>query len=345
MENNSSEVLDNDLLYNDNYINNYEELACCNNMIISNFLQNNKNNIINSISSCFKNVSLDEEDQLINNSEQKLITPLCSNNKNCNNNNIFVNNIDNNNNNINNNINSNNNENIEHIPNNSLLSEVNNPNNESAAEPIMSIKKYNTLINNSKKRKRNKLHRKRQNFFNIIKDVFKDFFTENDDEEEQNNDNNLDSQIKLNLKHRPILQKIIEREIISPFQLNQNNPRNNTILRHANTHINRRPELFSDDIVSYNNYQENDDESFKILVSYIPVFTFEEKNKTNEDNNKCTICLSDFEIGDKNSILPCLHNFHSYCIEKWIKSKKFCPICKFQISLESLKNNFEQNNK
>ena len=30
-----------------------------------------------------------------------------------------------------------------------LLSEVNNPNNESAAEPIMSIKKYNTLINNT----------------------------------------------------------------------------------------------------------------------------------------------------------------------------------------------------
>ena len=155
------------------------------------------------------------------------------------------------------------------------------------------------------------------------------------------NDNNANSDIKLNLKRRPILKRIIDNEIISPLKQYQNQipqrnlNNNNNVLRHANSHIFRRPQLFADNIISFNISEENDDENVTKLVSIIPVFTVKEKNINN--NNKCAICLSDFEVGEKKSTLPCMHSFHYNCIEKWIKEKKSCPICKFEISFDYLK--------
>ena len=380
MENNSEDLNDN-MFYNDNYVKNYEDMACCSNSIITNFFQENAANILNYLNGfCYNNEHIDEEAQIIRDPDQKLKTPLCSQlEKNNNNiieennniNNYINNNINNNvNNNINNNANNNirnsfnllnsniinNNENSNnnnnpkishnnnnHSLNNSLLSEIINPSNDSAAEPIMTQSKYNNIVDQSKKRKKNNnniLHKKRTNLFNVIKDVFKDFFSDN-----ENNENNSESEKKL--KHRPILKKIIEKDIVSPLQ-NQtpqaNGRNNNTILRHANTHIAERPQLFADDIISFNISEDKDDINLKKLVSFIPVFTVKDKNKR-KDNNKCTICLSEFEIGEKKSTLPCMHSFHYNCIERWMKSKKYCPICKFQISLETLKNSLEQNYK
>ena len=343
MENNK-ESLDNNMFYNDNYINNYEELACCNTAVISNFFQENGANFLNYINNfCFNNIEINEDAQIINDPKQQIKTPLCSHNKkksetsNGNNNN----NIDNyiNNNEINNNPNNNNNH--HNGLNNSHVSEVHNPSNDSAAEPIMTTKKYDNMVNQSRIRKKNNKHRNRTNLFNVIKDVFKDFFTESNEEELNDNDNNANSDIKLNLKRRPILKRIIDNEIISPLkhyqnqipQRNLNN--NNNVLRHANSHIFRRPQLFADNIISFNISEENDDENVTKLVSIIPVFTVKEKNINN--NNKCAICLSDFEVGEKKSTLPCMHSFHYNCIEKWIKEKKSCPICKFEISFDYLK--------
>lgn len=344
MENNR-EALDNNMFYNDNYINNYEELACCNTAVISNFFQENGANFLNYINNfCFNNIEINEDAQIINDPKQQIKTPLCSHNKqksetsNGNNNN----NIDNyiNNNEINNNPNNNNNH--HNSLNNSHVSEVHNPSNDSAAEPIMTTKKYDNMVNQSRIRKKNNKHRNRTNLFNVIKDVFKDFFTESNEEELNDNDNNANSDIKLNLKRRPILKRIIDNEIISPLKQYQNqipqrnlNNNNNNVLRHANSHIFRRPQLFADNIISFNISEENDDENVTKLVSIIPVFTVKEKNINN--NNKCAICLSDFEVGEKKSTLPCMHSFHYNCIERWIKKKKSCPICKFEISFDYLK--------
>ena len=83
MANNSADNLDNNLFYNDNYINNYEEMACCSNNLFSNLLQENATNILNYINDlCFNNVSLNEDAQIVNDPNKKIETPLCSNNKN-----------------------------------------------------------------------------------------------------------------------------------------------------------------------------------------------------------------------------------------------------------------------
>ena len=73
-------------------------------------------------------------------------------------------------------------------------------------------------------------------------------------------------------------------------------------------------------------------DDYKEILRYIPTSTVKELKKSSS-NNKCVICLSEFQVGEQESTLPCLHIFHSNCIEKWIVENKTCPICKYDISL------------
>ena len=63
--------------------------------------------------------------------------------------------------------------------------------------------------------------------------------------------------------------------------------------------------------------------------------------KLEEGKKKCTICLENFKSNIKIISLPCLHFFHNSCIAKWIKIKKYCPICQFELTRENL---IEKNN-
>lgn len=52
-----------------------------------------------------------------------------------------------------------------------------------------------------------------------------------------------------------------------------------------------------------------------------------------EDNlqEKCTICLSEFEDGEDVRRLPCMHLFHIECVDQWLVTNKKCPICRVDI--------------
>lgn len=71
----------------------------------------------------------------------------------------------------------------------------------------------------------------------------------------------------------------------------------------------------------------------------IESFTFPHKYKRMkketddmEDNTeKCTICLSEFEDFEDVRRLPCMHLFHVECVDQWLSSNKRCPICRVDI--------------
>ena len=51
-----------------------------------------------------------------------------------------------------------------------------------------------------------------------------------------------------------------------------------------------------------------------------------------EDKRQCNICLEDFCPGDDRTSLPCLHGYHSGCINRWLSSNGSCPVCKTSVS-------------
>jgi hypothetical protein len=53
---------------------------------------------------------------------------------------------------------------------------------------------------------------------------------------------------------------------------------------------------------------------------------------TEEDyDEKCTICLCEFEEEEDVRRLPCMHLFHVECVDQWLGTNKRCPICRVDI--------------
>lgn len=50
-----------------------------------------------------------------------------------------------------------------------------------------------------------------------------------------------------------------------------------------------------------------------------------------DGGEKCTICLSLFEIENDVRRLPCMHLFHMDCVDQWLVTNKHCPICRVDI--------------
>ena len=44
----------------------------------------------------------------------------------------------------------------------------------------------------------------------------------------------------------------------------------------------------------------------------------------------CVICYNEIDVNDRSGYMlaPCLHIFHSACLEQWMEVKMECPICR-----------------
>ena len=319
---------ENDLLYNE--VSNYEEQACCNNLFFSTF--GNNNNIFSYINDiCFKDIPLDDDEEInnFNLNNQEIKTPLCSNKKKLlTPNDMIINNENNNSNNINN---QNENEN-QNLIRNSIRS---NPSNDSAAEPIIPLRRNNTVVLNNNNR--NNINNKGTSIFMNLTHIFKEFFGDKKNKEDDWSDKQSNYS-KSSFKKRPILRRLLtndeeNKNRISKNKLSDNNSQSDN---NRNSYKEKKRQRIFDEILTLK-IEESNEENITDLVSAIPAFIVKDKNKSKENNNKfCPICLGEFKIGEKESSLPCLHFFHSNCIEKWLQRSKFCPVCKLQISWESL---------
>ena len=44
-------------------------------------------------------------------------------------------------------------------------------------------------------------------------------------------------------------------------------------------------------------------------------------------HSRCVICMIEFCIGDRVRYLPCMHTYHTECIDDWLMRSFTCPSC------------------
>ena len=50
-----------------------------------------------------------------------------------------------------------------------------------------------------------------------------------------------------------------------------------------------------------------------------------------EETPNCAICMEDFKAGDRLRSLPCKHDFHKECVDRWLAVNSTCPMCRASI--------------
>ncbi|XP_078401522.1 E3 ubiquitin-protein ligase RNF6 isoform X1 [Cetorhinus maximus] len=48
----------------------------------------------------------------------------------------------------------------------------------------------------------------------------------------------------------------------------------------------------------------------------------------NEVSKTCSVCINEYAVGNKLRRLPCAHEFHIHCIDRWLSENSTCPICR-----------------
>lgn len=68
----------------------------------------------------------------------------------------------------------------------------------------------------------------------------------------------------------------------------------------------------------------------KEVVDNIPMKVYgKSKARVNQDVPQCYICLVEYEDGEFIRTLPCQHEFHKACVDKWLKEVHgVCPVCR-----------------
>ncbi|NXJ05386.1 RNF6 ligase, partial [Odontophorus gujanensis] len=47
-----------------------------------------------------------------------------------------------------------------------------------------------------------------------------------------------------------------------------------------------------------------------------------------EISKTCSVCINEYVTGNKLRQLPCMHEFHIHCIDRWLSENSTCPICR-----------------
>ncbi|KAL9249573.1 E3 ubiquitin-protein ligase RLIM-like protein [Drosera capensis] len=92
--------------------------------------------------------------------------------------------------------------------------------------------------------------------------------------------------------------------------------------------IHRHPSPFSWRIVS--------SPAPELVVDSLPLRVYKNSNavQSEEDAEQCYICLAVYEVDDQIRTLPCYHEYHMLCVDKWLKEiHGVCPLCRGDVSV------------
>ncbi len=182
--------------------------------------------------------------------------------------------------------------------------------------------------------------------------------------QEKNSNNNISAHINFNQNNNNSIQNNIHNSIIRNDNYINNNRfiptnidlqypygNNNTINNNLNININNNnlgnnfnfnnnlSQYFNFNILGNNRRNYRDISYSRGLKAQNTKFIKENLSKTKikkvinlEDNRRdCIICLNEFKIGQNIYTLPCSHIFHVRCLNKEIKIRQKCPICRKEL--------------
>ncbi|XP_033102834.1 RING finger protein 44-like isoform X1 [Anneissia japonica] len=71
----------------------------------------------------------------------------------------------------------------------------------------------------------------------------------------------------------------------------------------------------------------------KSAIDQLPSYRYNpDTHKSHNDQTCCVVCMSEFETRQLLRVLPCSHEFHAKCVDKWLKTNRTCPICRADAS-------------
>lgn len=77
---------------------------------------------------------------------------------------------------------------------------------------------------------------------------------------------------------------------------------------------------------------EGDDDPIRGLtkeqIDNLSTRSYEQDGVDSELGKVCSVCISDYVAGNKLRQLPCLHEFHIHCIDRWLSENCTCPVCR-----------------
>lgn len=62
-------------------------------------------------------------------------------------------------------------------------------------------------------------------------------------------------------------------------------------------------------------------------------FTWIKPQTQQSDRQDCSICFNSLCVGDPMLRLPCFHDFHEACVDKWLLQNRSCPLCRHSLDI------------
>ena len=169
----------------------------------------------------------------------------------------------------------------------------------------------------------------------------------NDNDDDKNNINNINN-ININNNNNEFVFEFTNNEttnnenIIQLIDLMMNNLKNNTDIFNIQNENSDTIQLNIEFEIHNYTGEENEDyeleDYFKNCREINEKVSKAEKIKANDPilNEDCLICMEKYKLGElKRKIPKCNHYFHKKCIDKWLKKKGSCPVCRCNLLEES----------